>query len=322
MRPLTRSRGRTTVGVDIGTAFLKVVVLDHSATRPEIVTLGSRPVPRDGKLTGGDLRAALRDILSPTPFRPLVVAAVSGREVTVRRLVLERSRRPQLVEIVRWEADRWMPSELDGDALDDFVFAASPVGGSIRQDPSMAEGDVVAVGAKRDEVTARFRLLSDAGFAPDIIETNSTALHNAVTKSHGSLAQGTSAVMDIGRSHSIMNLVVEGQLAAAEMCGLGAQTAYADPGEAAELAAAELDGLSAHVDQSHTIGKIFLTGGGANSRDFVARLSDCLHTETMLANPFLGARYAPEARFESDPVELAPQFAVAFGLGLRSLEGR
>lgn len=314
---LRRRAGRAaSIGIDVGTGFVKTAVADHSGGQPEIVALDLHRLPSNG-ITGQGLRTMIGGALRLVPPRPFVVAAVGGPGVAVRRLRLQRAASGALREVVRWEADRWMPPEFDEETLDRFTFGAwAPRPGT---DGFEAREPYVLAAASRTElVEARQNLLAEAGLAPNVIETTATALHNAVSRAHDAFTQGGAAVLDLGRSHSCVSVSQEGDLVASEPCGVTAQEAFENPNEAAERAAAALDGAIIHLGGSLTIGEIFLAGGGAGAGDFASELSVRSGAETTLVNPLFGWRLAPEAKVEFDLGKRAPQLAVAVGLALRS----
>src|SRR6185437_8642729 len=155
-------RKKTTVGLDIGSGLVKVAVVDHSKSTPELVKVAITPLPDDAIVEGEVMDPHMvSDIIRQTieavdANTKAVVAAVGGRDVIIKRIKTERVKEAQARELMRWEAEQHVPDvdsvELDFQILDD---------GDGRDEMS-----VLLVAAKRDLVEAKLRILAEAGITP------------------------------------------------------------------------------------------------------------------------------------------------------------
>ena len=169
-------RNKTTVGLDIGSGLIKVVVMDHGRGAPELVKVAIAPLLPDAivegevmdpRLVADAISQAMADAETKTTD---VVTAVGGRDVIIKRIQTERVKEQQARELMRWEAEQHVPDvesvELDFQILD-------PDGASAE------DMSVLLVAAKRELVDAKLRILAEAGLAPSVVDVDAFALHNA-----------------------------------------------------------------------------------------------------------------------------------------------
>ncbi len=199
-------RNSTTVGLDIGSGLVKVAVIDHAGEQPELVKIAIVPLLPDaiveGEVMDPPLVAdAIRQALESTGITPkLLVTAVSGRDVIIKRIQTERVKEQQAYEIIRLEAEQHVP---DADAVEiDFQILDSE-----NFDDEMS---VLFVAAKRDLVDAKVRILSEAGVEPSIVDVEAFALHNAFEFNHPDAMNGSVALVNVGNEITNVNLLDNG----------------------------------------------------------------------------------------------------------------
>ena len=109
-------RKKTTVGLDIGSGLVKVAVIDHSKSTPELVRVAITALPDDAIVEGEVMDPHLvSDVIRKTiesvgANTKAVVAAVGGRDVIIKRIKIERVKEAQARELMRWEAEQHVPS--------------------------------------------------------------------------------------------------------------------------------------------------------------------------------------------------------------------
>src|SRR5205085_4916670 len=156
-------RKKTTVGLDIGSGLVKVAVVDHSRSTPELVKVAITPLPDDAIVEGEVMDPhVVSDVIRATIDAvdgnvKAVVAAVGGRDVIIKQIKTERVKEQQARELMRWEAEQHVP-DVDSVELD---FQILEENGANRDEMS-----VLLVAAKRDLVEAKLRILSEAGITP------------------------------------------------------------------------------------------------------------------------------------------------------------
>src|SRR2546430_6438989 len=153
---------KTSVGLDIGSGIVKLVVIDHSGTEPELTKVATTEVATDAIVEGevmdpGIVAEAIRGLFSTAGVKQKsVVTAVGGRDVIVKKIQMDRMKEQDAREVIRWEAEQHVPFDMASVELDFQIL-----------DPD-AEGlqmDVLLVAGQRELVERRTSLLSEAGVA-------------------------------------------------------------------------------------------------------------------------------------------------------------
>src|SRR2546430_5724107 len=174
-------RKKTTVGLDIGSGLVKVAVVDHSKSTPELVKVAITPLPDDAIVEGEVMDPhVVSDVIRTTieavdANTKAVVAAVGGRDVIIKRIKTERVKEQQARELMRWEAEQHVP-DVDSVELD---FQILEENGANRDEMS-----VLLVAAKRDLVEAKLRILSEAGITPMGMDVDAFVLNKAFEENY------------------------------------------------------------------------------------------------------------------------------------------
>src|SRR5688500_16041451 len=201
-------RKKTTVGIDIGSGLVKVAVVDHSKSAPELVKVAITPLPDDAIVDGEVMDPHLvSDVIRSTiesvdASTKSVVAAVGGRDVIIKRIKTERVKEAQARELMRWEAEQHVP-DVDSVELD---FQILEENGSTTKD----EMSVLLVAAKRDLVEAKLRILAEAGDTPSNMDVDAFALHHAFELNYPNAMDGTVGLINIGHEVTNINILDDG----------------------------------------------------------------------------------------------------------------
>ncbi|HEY0809159.1 MAG TPA: pilus assembly protein PilM, partial [Longimicrobiales bacterium] len=104
-------RTRVSAGLDIGSGFIKLVVVDHSKAEPEIVQVATSPLVPDAIVEGEVMDPVLvaetvRAVIDSVGIKKTdVVAAVGGHDVIVKPIPMDRMSETDAREVIRWEAE-------------------------------------------------------------------------------------------------------------------------------------------------------------------------------------------------------------------------
>jgi type IV pilus assembly protein PilM len=339
--------GRTKVsaGLDIGSGFVKLVVIDHSKPEPEIVQVATSPLVPDAIVEGevmdpvlvADTVRALVD--SAGLKRREVVAAVGGHDVIVKKIPMDRMSQHDAREVIRWEAEQHVPFDMENVQLDFQIL--DPHGDS-------AQMAVLLVAAKRELIENRMNLLSDAGLTPVAIDVEAFALHNAFEHNYPDSRDGMVVLVNIGNETTNVNLVSDGAPILIRDIPFGtrrlretlqrergltmdqAETVLQGRGDTAQLRAIldeRVDELAVGIERAVAfiasqaggdgIGRAYITGGGAVVKGMRDSLGARLGVRTELANPLQRVAVRPEV-MEAVPIDaLAPLLMLPVGLALR-----
>ena len=326
-------RRRTTVGLDVGSRWAKLVEVDHGGGRPEVVGAGAARVPEgavvDGEVVDADLvTESVRGLVADVGARgPDVVVAMGGHDVFVKKVEMKRAKRSALRAAIEREAERLVPFDIDSVELDHHTLGTAGDGRRV---------DVLLVAAKREAVAARVDVVARAGLNPVLVDVEAFALHNAFTCNYGRSAEDAVALVDIRRESATVN-VLEG--AAPLLAGdvpIGPSAAWAAEGdeappaggrtsaveEAAEALAAAVERASALLAARRSptgLGRVFLSGSGACVPGLAESLARRVGVETRLANPFERVPVRSGARCRGISLNRsAPMLLLALGLALRT----
>src|SRR5437870_4012049 len=198
---------KTSVGLDIGSGIIKLAVIDHSGSEPELVKVATTEVAADAIVEGevmdpGLVSEAIRGLFSAAGVKQRsVVTAVGGRDVIVKKIQMDRMKEADAREVIRWEAEQHVPFDMENVELDFQIL-----------DPD-AEGlqmNVLLVAAKRELVESKTSLLSDAGLQAAVIDVDAFALHNAFEVNYPDELHGMIGILNIGHEVTNINILEDG----------------------------------------------------------------------------------------------------------------
>ncbi len=158
------------VGLDIGSSEIKAVELTDFGESVKITGFGCTRIQ-----PGDDLSVAIAQVLQTSGIKSKrVVTSVSGRSVIVRYITLPYMSEEELKSALRFEADKYIPFEIDevmidGQKLEDVETTGMPD----------KEIRVLLCAAKKDLVQEHIHLIQEAGLTPVAIDVDSFALGNA-----------------------------------------------------------------------------------------------------------------------------------------------
>ena len=339
-------RKKTTIGLDIGSGLIKVVVIDHSKGSPELVKVAIAPLLADAIVEGevmdpGIVADAVRAALSAAGIKTReVVTAVGGRDVIIKKIQIERVKEQQARELMRWEAEQHVPFDMESVELDFQILDPNAEG---------LEMQVLLVAAKRELIEAKLRVLTDAGLVPAVVDVDAFALHNAFEINHPDAMNGVVGLINIGHEVTNINILDEGvPILTRDLTvgtrrfredlqrerGLGADEAVAlrqgydrsahleavieNRGEeiavGVERAAAFLASSTRSGGQMRVV---YLCGGGARVPGLADALGRRLRLPVELANPLANLRVREGALDNLITDEVAPLLMLPIGLALR-----
>lgn len=338
-------RPRVSAGLDIGSGFIKLVVIDHSKAEPEIVQVATSPLVPDAIVEGEVMDPVLvaetvRAVIDSAGLkRTDVVAAVGGHDVIVKPIPMDRMSETDAREVIRWEAEQHVPFDMENVQLDFQI---------LDPDGSGPQMKVLLVAAKRELIENRLSLLADAGISPAIIDVDAFALHNAFEQNYPDALDGLVALVNVGHETTNVNLLDNGTPILVRDIPFGSrrlrEALQRERGFTMEQAENALQGkgtddIRAMVDErvdelavgieraaafivaqsgGEGIGRVFISGGGAAIPGMVTALGNRLSIRTEQANPLQRVAVRPEV-MQTIPIdEFGPMLMLPVGLALRS----
>ncbi|MDQ2891118.1 MAG: type IV pilus assembly protein PilM [Gemmatimonadota bacterium] len=341
------SRKKTTVGLDIGSGLIKVVVIDHARGVPELVKVAVAPLLPDAIVEGEVMDPRLvSDAIQEAMQRAgaedtEVVTAVGGRDVIIKRIQTERVKEQQARELMRWEAEQHVPDvesvELDFQVLDD------------EDGMGPEEMSVLLVAAKRELVDAKLRILAEAGLAPSVVDVDAFALHNAFELNHPEAMRGAVALVNVGNEITNVNVLDNGVPILTRDLAVGTRRFQEDLQRNHGLAADEAERvvrgydrnpkldmvleargeeiavgveraaafLAASARGAPQVRAVYICGGGSRVPGLADVLGQRLHLKVEYANPLANLHVRDGALSDFTVDEIAPLLMLPVGLGLR-----
>src|SRR5881397_222506 len=197
------------VGLDIGSHSVKVVELEAPANKQhKLVNWGiSQPLGEaivDGEIMDRQLVTdAISNLLESRGIKQKqVVAAVSGRAVIVKKILMNRLSAEDAQQAVYWEAEQHVPYDINDVSLDFEILGPAP------NDPKHMQ--VLLVAAKKDMVMSFSDLIREAGLQPLIVDVDSFAAQNALETSYDFGADEVVAILNIGADITNINITQGG----------------------------------------------------------------------------------------------------------------
>jgi type IV pilus assembly protein PilM len=341
-------RSRTTVGLDIGSGYIKAVVISHSGPEPELTRVLILPLAADAIVEGEIMDPALvahtvREALSGlgVPARN-VVTAVGGRDVILKKIQMDRMPEQDAREVIRWEAEQYVPFDMANVQLDFQV---------LDPDSDGLQMEVLLVAAKRELIDQRMMLLKDAGVSPNVVDVDAFAIHNAFEFNYPHEAKGVVAIVNVGHEVSTIVIQQEGVPIVTREVQFGSRHLREDlrrlHGLGREQVEELLEGRSPRMEEfsalfseraerlamgieraaaflSHEgaiepgLSAVYLCGGAARMPMIAETISARTRTRTQLANPFQRLRLHADATAQLPAEDIGSMLMLPIGLALRT----
>ena len=345
------------VGVDIGSSAIKVVELKlggKGGNEYQLANLGLEPLPPEAIVDGaimdsGAVIDAIQRLFTAQKIKTSEVAtSVSGNAVIVKKISLPQMTTEELAESIHWEAEQYIPFDIQDVSLDYEVVEGGGSGGNM---------DVLLVAVKKDKIGDYTSAISQAGKNPSIVDVDVFALQNCYEVNYGIDAGRVVALLNVGAS--IMNInITKGATSIfnrdiavggnqytdaiqkdlnlsfdqAEALKKGARVEGANPDNLQPILQAVSENIALEIQKTFDffkatssedrIDRIFLSGGTAKVKGLQELLADRFDAGVELLNPFNSVTYNPRD-FDPDFIsDIGPQAAIAVGLAARKVGDR
>ena len=347
---------KSVVGLDIGSHSVKAVELTRKGRSAEfeLSHLGVAPLPPEAIVQGAFLNSAgivdaIREAVEKAKIRTKqVAAAVSGHSVIVKKVSLPTMSRDELDEQIRWEAEQYIPFDVNEVNLDFQILDDESGDGQM---------DVLLVAAKKDLIDDYVQVISEAGLQPAVIDVAAFAVENAYEGNYETNREDTIALVNIGAQVVNINVVANGiptftrdittagnqyteeiqktlsvGFEEAERLKLGARAGEESqdvvPQEVEKAMQAVTETVIGEISRSldfyaatsaeSRISKVYLSGGSASVTGFLEAFRERTGHDVEMLNPL--NRMIPSSKFEPEYLdEVAPALGVSVGLAMRQV---
>ena len=347
-------KAKSLVGLDIGSSAVKAVELKPVGRGYRVAAYGSEPLPPDSIVDGAIIDGAavadaIRRLFDTRGIRTKDVAAsLSGNAVIVKKITLPTMTEAELAESIYWEAEQYIPFDIQDVNLDYQVLDAGANGSGTM--------DVLLVAAKKEKIADYTGVIAQAGRTAVVIDVDAFALQNAYEVNYGMEPGAVTVLLNAGASATNINILSGEQSVFTRDVSIGGN-AYTEalqrelslPYDVADkLKRGEVvDGVSFEdarpvlravtenvmleiqktfdffkaTAASDRINRIVVSGGASRAEGFTEILAERFDAPVEAFDPF--KRVAFDARkLAGDPSAIAPTVAVAVGLALRRVADR
>ncbi len=339
------------MGLDIGSSAVKAIELKPAGKGYKVGAIGVEPIPPDSIVDGAIIDSAavadaIRRLFLNKQFRAKKVAAsLSGNSVIVKKITLPVMSEQELGESIYWEAEQYIPFDIQDVNLDYEVIDAGT------GPASQGAMEVLLVAAKKDKIADYTGVIAQAGRTPVVVDVDAFALQNAYEANYGFEGAGVVALLNAGASAININILTGGQsvftrdvsmggnafteavqkelnlsFEAAEDVKKGLSVEGVTYDDARPVLRAMTDNVLLEVEKtfdffkataaSDRIDRIVLSGGGSRVEGFVDALRERFDTPVEPFDPFRQVTFDAK-KLGVVPEEMAPLLAVALGLALR-----
>ncbi len=338
-------RKKRSVGLDIGSGYIKVAVVNHSGSLPVVERLTAHPLGADAIVEGEIMDPGLVASTIDSVFeeqgidRGSVAVSVGGRDVIIKPIQMDRMSKQDAREVIHWEAEQHVPFDMDDVQLDFEI--TDPEGEGLQM-------GVLLVAAKRELIENKLSLLEEAQLSARIIDVDAFALHNALEVNYPEAMNGIAGLINIGHETTTVNILDEGVPVLTRDISFGTRRLSIDLQRERAMSAEEAevvlrgentdDRLQAFLyervqevgrgieratafletqELGAKLGRIYLCGGGVRIPSLTEALAERLGVETIVANPLEQLQVKPGGDEVVDADLLPPMMMLSLGLALR-----
>ncbi len=353
--PAVFRKAKAVVGLDIGSSAIKAVELRAAGRAFKVVAYGREPLPADSIVDGAIIDGAavadaIKRLFEKRKIRTRDVAAsLSGNAVIVKKITLPLMTEAELAESIYWEAEQYIPFDIQDVNLDYQVLE--------RGDPAgKSTMDVLLVAAKKEKIADYTGVIAQAGRTAVVLDVDAFALQNAYEANYGVDASAVVVLLNVGASATTINILNGEQSVFTRDISIGGN-AYTEAlqrelnlpydradalkrGEEGEGATFEdarpvLRAVTENVmleiqktfdfykasAASDRVDRIVVSGGASRGESFTETLAERFNAPVDVFDPFKKITFDPRKLGGADP-DAGATSAVAVGLALRRVGDR
>jgi type IV pilus assembly protein PilM len=201
------AKGKNVVGLDIGSAAVKVCALKESKRGLVLQAFDMAELPPEAIVDGSIMDShvvidTVRELIKRNKIRNRNAAiSVAGHSVIIKKIPLPLMTEEELEESIVWEAEQYIPFDINDVYLDVETLVRRAAQGQM---------DVLLVAAKKEMINDYCAVTRQAGLEPVIVDVDAFCLQNMFELNYGKLPGQTIVLIDIGSSVSTINVIAEG----------------------------------------------------------------------------------------------------------------
>lgn len=227
------------LGLDVGSAVLKAVLLSRSPGGVRLERFAAAPVPAGADK--GRLAQVVRELFEKVnpPREAEVVTAVTGPGTVARAILFPKMTPQELRGAIAFEAEKHIPFKLEGVYLDFSVLGERPNN----------QMEILLAVARKEVVAEHLEMLAQAGITPHSVDLEVLALANAWEAGRPPLETGVTGLIHVGSRATLLDFVREGKLQFAREIPMGGAAFTQAISEALKVEAAEAERLKGRPEE-------------------------------------------------------------------------
>jgi type IV pilus assembly protein PilM len=313
---------KQTLGLDIGSAFVKTVVINENQQNDE------------------NIIESVKQCLGGFDSTRMAVAGLCGNDVAVRRFSFPALPAEQMDNAAQFEASQVMPIDIKKSSVDYQV---------INSENNNHRGILAA--ATNDHIEEKRNLISSSGLKCCMMDVNGLALINCYQNTCDEQIEKAVAIIDVGSEYTNIAIIGPDDFPFIRDLKKGADSVLETVSEKSGKQISEIkkiietgqsfdETVSKHfydanrkmiIDINETlryysnqeakleIGKILICGGFSLCEDFLSLMSSHLPAEVSLWNPFEKINYEQTSDYGKLLNDKGPAMALAAGLAMRTI---
>ncbi len=344
-------RAKALVGLDIGSSAVKAVELKAVGKGYKVTAFGSEAVPPDSIvdgaiIDGGAVADAIRRLFDGRGIKSKqVVASLSGNAVIVKKISLPVMTEAELAESIYWEAEQYIPFDIQDVNLDYQIVDNGAGGGK-------GTMEVLLVAAKKEKIADYTGVITQAGRTALVVDVDAFALQNAYEANYGVEPEAVIVLLNAGASATNINILNGDQSVFTRDLSIGGN-AYTEAlqkelnlpfdladqlkrglavegmtfDDARPVLRAVTENVMLEIQKtfdffkataaSDRIDRIMLSGGASRAEGFTEMLAERFTAPIEALDPFKRIAFDPRKFQVESAADVAPTVAVAVGLALR-----
>ena len=346
------------VGLDVGSSSIKAVELSKKSKGKnfDLTHLGVAQVPAEAIVQGAFLNSsaiteAIQEAIENAKIKTNnVAAAVCGHSVIVKKVSLPQMTRDELDEQIRWEAEQYIPFDVNEVNLDFQILESSDGEGQM---------DVLLVAAKKDLIDDYVQVIREAGLTPVAVDVAGFAIENAFEVNYDTEPDDVIALVNIGAQVVNINIMTGGvpcftrdittagnqyteeiqkalsisfeEAERIKLGGHGTDSQDVVPQEVEQAMQSVTETVIGEISRSldfyaattaeSRINKVYLSGGSAKVSGLEAAFHERTGLDVETLNPL--SRMLPSDRFDQEYLDdMSAALSVGVGLALREADAR
>ena len=202
------AKSKPAVGLDIGSASVKLVQLKEKRGGYQLLAYGSAPLPPEAIVDGALMNSAaivqaIQEVFAQQKVKAKEVAiGVRGHSVIIKKISLPRMTQEELDESIQWEAEQYIPFDVKDVNIDTQILTPEA--------DAAGQMDVLLVAAKKDMINDYTSVCAEAGLTATVVDVDAFAVQNAYEASYELGAADTVVIVNVGAAVTNLNVISRG----------------------------------------------------------------------------------------------------------------